>query len=113
MNRERLTILRDHLVSLPPEDFNMEFWECGTAACIGGWTERLFPDAGRAHHALDLSHAQSGALFYLEKDGEWCPPDNRFWAATPAMAASAIQSMLDSPADDALPVWSETVEAGA
>ena len=39
MNRERLQIVRDRIASEPPERLNMRDWKCGTAFCIGGWSD--------------------------------------------------------------------------
>jgi len=113
MNRERLTILRDHLASLPDERVHMNYvrkdLECGTVCCIGGWAGYLAdPEAAWAGLSegadwLQLSGQQSSALFW---------PNEVFGLdlddLTRADAIAAIQSMLDSPDDDALPVWPET-----
>jgi hypothetical protein len=125
MNRERLTILRDHLASLPDERVDMRFVmtdgdsnlissgparevlaDCGTAACIAGWAGFLFsPDIGgygswEAGTDLAFTTDQAFHLFtpkgFLEQ-GRYTRQD----------AIAAIQSMLDSPDDDALPVWPE------
>lgn len=121
MNRERLTILRDHLASLPDERVRMENYftagdervrphpkqeiGCGTAACIAGWASILFADgtefgANQATDLLDLKYRQSDELFTpygYARPGRYTRSD----------AIAAIQSMLDSPDDDALPVWPE------
>lgn len=124
MNRPRLQILADHLRSLPDERFDMANWfskegendtlralaspgafvhECGTAACVAGWAVALFSPRGAnwcddtARDELDLSARQAAALFepHNFEDGRYTRTD----------AIAAIQSMLDSPDDDALPVW--------
>lgn len=126
MNRERLTILRDHLASLPDERVNMValmldeqgrsqayqkepralLAHCGTAACIAGWANALFGNrrikqgAEDAEIYLGLTEEQSVALF--EPEGFDIPDE---YSRSDAIAA--IQSMLDSPDDDALPVWPE------
>lgn len=54
MDRERLTILRNYIASLPPERLNMEAWasdnwtphDCGTAGCVGGHAVNLFHKDG-------------------------------------------------------------------
>jgi len=118
MNRERLTILRDHLASLPDERVDMAVYvrdlanptapllpvsrltECGTAACIAGWAAHLFggePDS--AQRTLELDRGQANDLF--------CPVGFSAGIFTRQDAIAAIQSMLDSPDDDALPVWPE------
>ena len=63
MNTERILKLRDFIAALPPERFNINSWadlttsgasgdvtvtverlkhDCGTCACIGGWSQVLF-----------------------------------------------------------------------
>lgn len=79
MNRDNIKLVRDVIAALPDEKFAMHDWitsdhdprhDCGTAACIGGWTATLlltnrfhFDDAGQA---LGLEYNQYVALF--------CPP---------------------------------------
>lgn len=36
MNKERLTILADHLRTVDPEGFDLTDWRCGTVACAVG-----------------------------------------------------------------------------
>lgn len=133
MNRERLTILRDHLASLPDERVNMaalvrwpsgpDHWSrktmaeivhnCGTACCVAGWANALFnPDkpeisvgADDAEVALGLTWDQKGGLFF--------PYGWPYGRQTRSDAIAAIQSMLDSPDDDALPVWPDSNITGA
>jgi len=110
MNRERLTILRDHLAKLPDSRFDISTIrqedECGTYACLAGWTCELFGGRGiwEAETHLDLNDEQGGELFVPSHPG-------RSWSRREdyprADAIAAIQSMLDNPADDALPVWPE------
>lgn len=108
MNRERLTILRDHLASLPDEQVDMgtttEQRSCGTVACIMGWAHILWPGQG-AERSLGLRGHQGDSLFMPVSSD-----DARHWmdgSYTRLHAIAAIQSMLDSPDDDALPVWPE------
>ena len=130
MNRERLTILRDHLASLPDERVMMAYFfaqgglqypsseavtseilhNCGTAACIAGWAAHLFRSEipgvfadDVAESALELTQDQSLALFF--------PYDLAGLDRVAAIAA--IQSMLDNPDDDALPVWPDSNITGA
>lgn len=131
MNRERLTILRDHLASLPDERVRMDAYarnadgaptadpdkardflkECGTAACVAGWAITLFPGVTGgwvdevAADALDLGEKQAEALFF--------PQGYHNGLLSRSDAIAAIQSMLDSPDDDALPVWPEREGAAA
>lgn len=79
LNIERLTVLRDVIANLPPSRFKMSTWvdvideeeddrdsneltagdikhDCGTCACIGGWTDALFrepKDRPMQHSTLD------------------------------------------------------------
>jgi len=117
MNRERLTILRDHLASLPDERVDMRHIrterECGTVCCIAGWANELRGEPSGTDSAakwLGLTMDQRSVLFYAElfddERNEYVvdlPLDD----LTRQDAIAAIQSMLDSPDDDALPVWSE------
>lgn len=129
MNRERLQILRDHLASLPDERVDMRYYaslgsrladsvsdvreitrECGTAACIAGWATTLFRPSRltlyvprAAAPMLGLTGSQEDELFF----------PHQYWVKgryTRSDAIAAIQSMLDSPDDDALPVWPERAE---
>ena len=109
MNRERLQILREHLAGLPDERFTMSLWgapedrhTCKTACCVGGWTERLWTNQS-AGAALGFTDEQHEALFYPEgwaRDGR--PLSD---------AIAAIDSMLASEDDNALPVWPSKEEA--
>ena len=36
MNKERLTLLANHLRTVPPERLDMTVWTCGTVACAVG-----------------------------------------------------------------------------
>jgi hypothetical protein len=96
--RERLEYLRDFLRGLATERFSMDTWvcvdpECGTVACIGGWTCQLFgrPADARsdnfAQWALGLSEDVSGHLFVPEG---WRDPD----FATPAQAADVLDHLI-------------------
>ncbi|KQW79749.1 hypothetical protein [Brevundimonas sp. Root1279] len=121
MNRDRLSILRRRLSEVSDERFDIRhlltnedgqneglrkdaqsfLGRCGTAACIAGWANSIWGgfDSGSAMEALDLSEIQGLELFEPAgfEDGGY----------TRADAIAAIQSMLDNPADDALPVWPE------
>jgi hypothetical protein len=117
MNRERLTILRDHLASLPDERVDMRWYvsgegagfpdapvklldECGTAACIAGWAAYLFEVSPEgAFEPLSLTADQSSELFF--------PDDFSCGHLTRADAITAINSMLENPSDDARPIWPE------
>lgn len=94
--RDRLKILRDHIAGLSPEKFDMSEWRCGTAACIGGWTETLFAKKRLGESAvgalIGLNPDQSEALFYPDlpdPDG-----DARAWNATPAEAVKVLDHLL-------------------
>lgn len=92
MNKARLVKLRDHIAQLPPERIDMRAFtlaigphanyspsikdvaedeDCGTAACIAGWTVALFDPqqpnlmlATQAKNLLDLTQTQADSLFY-------------------------------------------------
>lgn len=59
MNIENLALLAERLEALPSPEFSMCHWNCGTAACIGGWTERWWPEQD-AYDALGLSDSYYG-----------------------------------------------------
>ena len=107
MNRERLKILRDHLASLPDEAVDMcEPWAgCGTACCIGGWSNRLFRDLSDvptledAVEDLSLNDDQKWELFYARSSGGPLSELSR------TDAVAALDSMLSNPDDNALAVW--------
>lgn len=86
MNVENILKVADAIEqhSIPGLGFNMLDWRgpadrvvcdksghnCGTVACIGGWTEAIFPkdEHGRAVPAgetLDLDEDQRGRLFFM------------------------------------------------
>lgn len=110
MNRDRLKILKDHLVSLPNEQVDMstvlEERSCGTVACIKGWAEALWP----RRNPLGLTNAQWQRLFtpYDKAAGRyWYRPGDY----TREDAIAALQSLIDNPDDEALPVWPEKAVA--
>ena len=106
MNRERILKVADFLEALPPERFDPDFWfkyqgpsipnertyvrdhPCGTAACIGGWTEILFDPEGNgdAEDLLGLTTEQADALFFdiVEHD------------PSPAQAAAVLRRLAET-----------------
>lgn len=111
MNRERLTILRDHIATIPAKQFDMADWDCGTAACIGGWCERLWPE-DTASESLGLTVRQENALFYVQRDGSFGEGKYLEYSEIDQEAAvSAIQSLIDATDAEALPVWPERAPA--
>lgn len=40
-NQENLKALIKLMKELPVDQLKMEHWECGTAACVGGWVARM------------------------------------------------------------------------
>lgn len=117
MNIENLTILAEKLERLPTMHFSMRDWDCGTAACIGGWTNRWFPDAESAYEALGLENGDNwegtGRQLFYPGPGN-CPelrvdPDDRgrgndlydrIWAECghpdlpPADAAKVVRNLI-------------------
>lgn len=69
LNIANIKRVRDHIAGLPTERFDMEDWagglrygpeelrECGTTACIGGWTNFLFGHYGRSFRFYDWTLA--------------------------------------------------------
>lgn len=37
MHLDRIQWLIEAIKSAPTDDFNMQYWECGTSHCAGGW----------------------------------------------------------------------------
>lgn len=77
--------------------FNMSTWDCGTAACIGGWAERL---AGKQ---LFDSDAESRRGLY-----DLLFPGFFERQATPQQAAVALRSYLETGAPDWVTAMSES-----
>jgi hypothetical protein len=87
MNVERLRQVRDHLETLPPQQFNMSDWifhsnlvgydkdgrplkeaSCGTSACIAGWACILNPiEAEREHGGQKVQVAIVGGVWECEE----------------------------------------------
>jgi hypothetical protein len=99
--RDRMIRLRDFLSRLPPQDFDMHWWEarseestCGTTACIGGWAKRMYSlettyDVGPC---LALEPLQAEALFY---PGQALMSDGRpAFDAKPADAVRVLDHYL-------------------
>jgi hypothetical protein len=83
MNRENIKKVRDVIAGLRPQRFDMCQWataddavhlhrDCGTAACIGGWTNALlsspaeFMDFDLAGKRLGITLGQTYKLFMPE-----------------------------------------------
>lgn len=90
MNVERILQLADFIEKLPPERFDITLWiyaprclasyeeliqDCGTCACIGGWTQILFNAPYES--TLEYSHSAFELLGLTEPEAErlFCPPD--------------------------------------
>lgn len=97
--RERLEYMRDFLLTLPAEKFDMSAWAdnkgCDTVCCIGGWTDIQFGrspilggdyDDRFAQRDLGLSDDQAAWLFY----GTLSP------SVTPSQAARVLTHLLDT-----------------
>jgi hypothetical protein len=120
--RERLMYLRDFLRAVPDRKFDMNVWNlgverdpkqalsvhyCGTAACLGGWTDALMGDGSawsadedQTAELLGLTPRQGQALFYPA-------PSRRFsrerggdlitgWLATNREAANVIDHLINT-----------------
>lgn len=59
MNKENVLKLANLLDAIEEDRFDMGGWNCGTAACIGGWAEALAADEEReARRSQPLSPGQ-------------------------------------------------------
>ena len=76
--------------------FNMDQWECGTAACIGGWAERLAGKRVFASCELLGSRGLNDLLFPTR----FCLSYDDAFDATPQHAAVALRSYLETGAPD-------------
>lgn len=122
MNTENILKLAAFLEALPPENFDMNYWffdhgtrsqlragqgrfdrevfspeaavGCGICACIGGWTEIVFPRSDGVEHltavreALDLKLGQTSALCYPD-----FRPENGPAKAAPDRAARVLRHL--------------------
>ena len=106
MNLERLEKLAATIEKAPHVDetyrgrargFNMDTWRCKSVACIGGWTEWLWPKAGRGWGIervaglLDIDRPQARELCY--------PGDQievRYCLITPAQAAKVLRNLIQT-----------------
>lgn len=125
MNKERLLELADVIEHTPhkqiklvdnfdreitPTFFNMGVWHCGSAACIGGWTNALYNTSQwdcseQAAQALDLDELTSDLLFFPNGYAGW----QHGWEyeyVTPAMAATVLRHFADTGIVD----WSIVAE---
>lgn len=65
MNRDRLQKLADHLRTVPPEQFDMSFWWCGTAGCAAGHACQIpeFREAGLVIYGCFIVYPKRFAPF--------------------------------------------------
>lgn len=100
VNIPRLTAVRDQLLAIPPETFNMIHtinrvdYPCGTVACIAGWAclldDPLTPASvvlSKAQELLGLTTEQANELFTPETVESWS-------AITPQQAADTIDRLI-------------------
>ena len=102
MNIERLKMVRDKIASLPESALNMRTCgreadnECGTAACIGGWTYAVMhPEHPLARNGALLFH--SSAWLGLTDDEEqelFYPPSEGGWWATRDQAVRVLDILI-------------------
>jgi hypothetical protein len=95
LNHKNIRKVRDHISGLEPNKFDMMTWgrrhSCDTAACIGGWADRVCGITS-VHYTetadvLGISYVDAGKLFYPQDKWEFseCP-----YRATPAQAARVL-----------------------
>lgn len=102
MNIENLTLLAEKLEQLPPDKFSMRHWECGSVACIGGWTDRWFPETKDAYEALGLD----GPCVWTGTGRQLFYPSTTI---CPELRASGIKDAYGSYPENALyrRIWNE------
>lgn len=109
MNKERLETLAAIIEKLPhvidygtKEDvdkpafsaFNMNAWQCGSVACIGGWAQHLWvPDAHPAD-AIDYEVANALGISIMQAAQLFFPDISDYRAVTPAQAAAVIRNLI-------------------
>lgn len=112
MNRKRIQILRDHLAGLPDERFAMERWfsaatpnpflpkemthECGTAACIAGWTLSLFRKASVEIWEVEHIAASILGLTIDQACDLFMPPGFVHNKQTRAQAVATLDRLLET-----------------
>lgn len=96
--RDRLIQLRDHLKVIPAEHFDMRHWTCGTAACIGGWADKLFfagngaVPSRKVSETLGLTDDQGNTLFFLEDTADHVSFDS----ITREVAVAVLDGILET-----------------
>lgn len=130
MNRENIQKVRDYIAELEPSQFRMDQWadqldangesmlidfaqrdsllrhDCGTCACIGGWTMALLGEG-----KITMSSEAAGALLGLGKNEATClfyPAyiANREWGKiTPEQGVRVLDHLLETGKVD----WSVAV----
>lgn len=99
MNVENIKKVRDHIAGLPPERFSMREWDCGTAACLGGWTERFFVGdeeyltVASIMDCLGISPSEAEDLFH---PGRFMTETFNPYDATPAQAVRVLDHLLET-----------------
>ena len=93
-----------------PEQFRMSVFDCGTAACIGGWAARLSEIEIKSicdyRIALGMSHAQELELFL---EANWPIHFQSFYyPESPEIRASKAVLRIHAFLDDHAPGWRET-----
>jgi len=92
-----------------PEQFRMSVFDCKTAACIGGWAERLsgnkINEVIEYGTSLGLSHEQKLELF-IERN--WPRRFRSDYGGTPEALAAKAVLRIHAFLDDYAPGWRET-----
>lgn len=124
MNKENILKVADAIEqhSIPTLGFNMNWWgytfdptkpenqkhdksghNCGTVACIGGWTETLFKTTD-ARSALELPTSVATQLFYPDQNGA-----PQAYEATPVHAVRVLRHLAETGKVD----WARAMDAEA
>lgn len=100
-----LTLLERH--DLKPHEFGMAEWDCGSAACLGGWAERIAPRLRFRYRGWETPPRGAitdglDKLFYPHRDG--CL---KAYTATVEEGAQALSNYLTLGE----PRWREVMES--
>lgn len=106
MNVENIKRVRDHIASLPPAKFDMQWLGnepqrgCGSACCIAGWACRVLSLEGgptsSAIAAFGLGSEDGYALFWPPTEDESGSGRSAAWEATIPQAVRVLDLLMET-----------------